>query len=46
MVEDAYIDHVPVLTGGFGKAELERFYAAHFIPKMPPDMEVTDYPRP
>jgi hypothetical protein len=39
MVEDAYVDHVPVLTGGFGQAELRQFYATHFIPKMPPDME-------
>ena len=27
MVEDAYVDHVPVLTGGCGKAELRDFYA-------------------
>ena len=25
MVEDAYVDHVPVLTGGCGKAELREF---------------------
>jgi hypothetical protein len=35
MVEDAYVDHVPVLTGGSGKAELREFYATHFIPRMP-----------
>jgi carboxymethylenebutenolidase len=40
MVEDAYVDHVPVLTGGSGKAELYEFYATHFIPRMPPDMEM------
>lgn len=39
MVEDAYVNHVPVLTGGIGKADLRQFYAAHFIPKMPPDLE-------
>src|SRR5438270_12762506 len=39
MIEDAYVDHVPVLTGGSGKAELREFYATHFIPQMPPDME-------
>jgi hypothetical protein len=38
MVEDAYVDHVPVLIGGSGKAELRHFYSTHFIPKMPPDM--------
>lgn len=38
MVPDAYVDHVPVLTGGRGHDELRRFYSTHFIPKMPPDM--------
>ena len=32
MVEDAYVNHVPVLTGGRGKAELRRFYSTDFIP--------------
>jgi carboxymethylenebutenolidase len=40
MVEDAYVDHVPVLTGGSGHAELRQFYSTHFIPKMPSDMEM------
>ncbi len=40
MVEDAYVNHVPVMTGGSGKAELREFYATHFIPKMPPDREM------
>ena len=40
MVEDAYVDHVPVLTGGSGQDELRQFYSTHFIPKMPPDMEM------
>jgi carboxymethylenebutenolidase len=37
MVPDAYVNHVPVMTGGSGHAELRQFYATHFIPKMPPD---------
>src|SRR5436305_13544246 len=45
MVEDAYVDHVPVLTGGSGQAELRQFYSTHFIPKMPPDMEMTPVSR-
>jgi len=40
MVEDAYVDHVPVLTGGSGQTELRQFYSTHFIPKMPPNMEM------
>src|SRR6266513_6352526 len=45
MVEDAYVDHVPVLTGGSGQAELRQFYSTHFIPKMPPDMEMVPVSR-
>ena len=45
MVEDAYVDHVPVLTGGRGQAELREFYSTHFIPKMPPDMEMVPVSR-
>jgi len=45
MVDDAYVDHVPVLTGGYGKAALHEFYATYFIPKMPPDMEMTPISR-
>ena len=40
MVEDAYVNHVLVMTGGSGKPELRQFYTAHFIPKMPPDLEM------
>src|SRR5438552_3753970 len=45
MVEDAYVDHVPVLTGGSGHHELRQFYSTHFIPKMPPDMAMTPLSR-
>src|SRR5437764_12049899 len=45
MVEDAYVDHDPVLTGGSGQAELPQFYSIHSIPKMPPDMEMTPVSR-
>jgi carboxymethylenebutenolidase len=29
MVEDSYVNHVPVTTGGVGHAELRQFYATH-----------------
>ena len=41
MVEDAYVNHIPVLTGGQGKAALRRFYSQDFIPSMPPDTTLT-----
>ena len=37
MVEDAYVNHIPVLTGGRGKDALRAFYSKDFIPSMPPD---------
>ncbi len=37
MVEDAYVNHIPTLTGGVGKKALEEFYSKRFIPQMPPD---------
>ena len=40
MVADAYVNHIPVLTGGVGTDDLRQFYAKHFIPKMPPDTQV------
>jgi carboxymethylenebutenolidase len=40
MVDDAYVNHVPVMTGGYGKAELDRFYSTDFIPAMPPDTQL------
>lgn len=45
MIDGAYVNHVPVLTGGVGKAALRAFYGRHFIPKMPPDMAMTPVSR-
>lgn len=45
MVEDAYVNHVPVLTGGAGRDELRTFYSQHFIPRMPPDLRMTPISR-
>jgi carboxymethylenebutenolidase len=45
MVDDAYVNHVPVMTGGYGKAELAAFYATDFIPRMPPDTKLTPVSR-
>lgn len=45
MVEDAHVNHVPVLTGGVGKSELREFYSQRFIPQMPPDTEIVPVSR-
>ena len=45
MVEDAYVNHIPTLTGGVGREALREFYSKHFIPKMPPDTEMVPISR-
>ena len=40
MVEDAYVIHIPVMTGGYGHADLRRFYAEDFISLMPADTSI------
>lgn len=39
------VNHVPVLTGGVGREQLEHFYAKWFIPQMPPDVEMVPISR-
>jgi carboxymethylenebutenolidase len=41
MSDDNYVNHVPVMTGGRGRAEMLTFYDRHFIPKMPADTRLT-----
>ena len=45
MVDDAYVNHIPVLTGGVGKDQLREFYSRRFIPQMPPDTQMTPVSR-
>jgi carboxymethylenebutenolidase len=45
MIDDAYLNHVPVATGAAGREHLRRFYADHFIPCWPDDVEVTPISR-
>ncbi len=40
MVDDASVDHVPVHSGGKGKAELRVFYRDNFIPSWPDDLKM------
>lgn len=45
MAAGAYVNHIPVMTGGRGKDELRRFYSTDFIPRMPPDTKLTPVSR-
>lgn len=39
MAPAAFVNHVPVMTGGVGRDEIRRFYGSYFIPGHPPDTE-------
>jgi carboxymethylenebutenolidase len=41
MSDDNYVNHVPVMTGGRGRAEMLDFYGKDFIPQMPADTQIT-----
>ena len=45
MVAEPYVNHVPTMTGGYGQAELHRFYKHHFIPRLPADTKVVPIAR-
>ncbi|MFT3776221.1 MAG: nuclear transport factor 2 family protein [Minicystis sp.] len=45
MTDDPHVNQVPVMTGGNGKAQLHEFYAKHFLPQIPPDLEMTPISR-
>jgi len=45
MVPNSTVNHVPTMTGGQGTEGLRAFYAKHFIPKMPADVEITPIER-
>jgi carboxymethylenebutenolidase len=45
MVPDAYVNHIPTMTGGYGIPELRAFYSKDFIPTLPPDTRITPVSR-
>src|SRR6266478_8804843 len=45
MVDDAYVNHVPVMTGGVGQDQLREFYSQRCIPQIPPSTSMTPVSR-
>ena len=45
MVAEPYVNHVPTMTGGVGRAQLKHFYAHHFIGAYPPDTRLVPVSR-
>lgn len=40
MVQEPYVNHIPTLTGGIGRADLTDFYQNHFVFNNPRDTEL------
>jgi carboxymethylenebutenolidase len=45
MVEDATVNHVPVMTGAMGLEQVEEFYSTIFLKQIPPDLQITPVSR-
>jgi carboxymethylenebutenolidase len=45
MIAEPSVNHVPVLTGGVGRAQVAHFYGKYFIPRMPPDTQIVPVSR-
>jgi len=45
MVDDPYVINVPAMLGGVGRDGVREYYSKHFIPRIPPDMEMTSISR-
>ena len=45
MASEPYLTHVPTLTGGTGREEVERFYREHFVGHWPEDVQVKQLSR-
>jgi carboxymethylenebutenolidase len=41
MTDNPYVLLIPCGTGGVGRAGVREFYANHFLPNIPPDLELT-----
>jgi carboxymethylenebutenolidase len=45
MAADPYLEHVPMMTGGSGRADVRRFYAEFWLPSWPDDVAVSPISR-
>ena len=45
MVEEPYVNHIPLMTGGVGQRELARFYQHHFVNSNPKDTKIVPVSR-
>lgn len=41
MTDNPRVNQIPVMIGGEGRQQLYEFYAKHFLPQIPPDIQMT-----
>jgi carboxymethylenebutenolidase len=45
MTAEPWVNHVPVITGGVGRAQVKHFYGTYFIPAQPDDTQIVHVSR-
>ena len=45
MTADAYVNLIPLMIGDRGREAVRNFYATHFLPQLPPDIEIVPVSR-
>ena len=45
MAADAYVNLIPLMVGARGRNDVRDFYARHFLPQLPPDIEIVPVSR-
>src|SRR6202046_5053081 len=45
MVEEPYVNHIPMMTGGVGQKQLAHFYQHHFVDSNPKDTKIVPVSR-
>src|SRR5215510_8186982 len=45
MTADAYVNLIPLMIGARGRDGVRDFYAKHFLPQLPPDIEIVPVSR-
>jgi len=45
MTAEAYVNLIPLMIGARGREAVRDFYAKHFLPKLPPDIEIVPVSR-
>ncbi len=45
MTDNPHVNMVPLMIGGIGREQVQKFYSQHFLSQLPPDMEMVPVSR-